>query len=168
MYKAFATALIAAVAAASSSHTRDLIANAVPSTDSILKMSQMGPINHTNLSQVQSKMGSIERQPFQVTGLAQTKTELELKCWDCEVNKREAAKLAQLRAEGKLEAMTGHTCQTAQNRAKDDVEDFWAIRQQTGPWTDKVFEADGGSIGWKDMNEGDYSSYKWGRLAQTQ
>ena len=128
MYKAFATALIAAVAAASSAHTRDLIANAVPSTDSILKMSQMGKINHTNLSQVQSKMGNIERQPFQVQGLAQAKSELQVKSWDSNYNKRIQAKLAQLQAEGKLEAVSGHTCQTSPNRAKAAVADFWTIR----------------------------------------
>lgn len=168
MTKAFATVLIAAVAAASSSHTRDLIANAVPSTDSILKLSQMGKINHTNLSQVQSKMSNIERQPFQAMEFAQAESQLQVKCWDCEYNKKVEAKLAQLRAEGKLEAVSGHTCQTAPNRAKAAVDDFWTIRGQTGAWTDTDFAADAGSLAWKDFNEGDYSSYKWGRLGQTQ
>jgi hypothetical protein len=48
----------------------------------------MGKMNHTNLSQVQSKMSNIERQPFQVTGLAQAKSELQVKSWDSNYNKR--------------------------------------------------------------------------------
>jgi hypothetical protein len=85
-------------------------------------------MNHTNLSQVQSKMSNIERQPFQATEFAQAKSELQVKSWDSDYNKRIQAKLAQLQVEGKLEAVSGQTCQTSPNRAKAAVADFWTIR----------------------------------------